>query len=102
MRYIHGAMQPSLLCGFVVVIVAVVFLGPPLWQTEVPRLGVPSQLQLPVCTTATAGLEPSCICALHHCAQQHRSLNSLREARDCTCVLMDLSWLGSGVAGAVA
>ena len=30
-----------------------VFLGPHLWLTEVPRLGVQSDLQLPTCATAT-------------------------------------------------
>ena len=33
---------------------------------EVPRLGVESELQLPAYTTATATLDPSHICDLHH------------------------------------
>ena len=37
-----------------------VFLGPHLWHTEVPRLGVKPDLQLPAYATATAipGSEP--------------------------------------------
>ena len=38
------------------------FLGPHLWHTEVLRLGVESELQLQVYTTAT--LDLSCICDL--------------------------------------
>ena len=34
------------------------FLGPHLWQVEVPRLGVALELQLPAYTTATATLDP--------------------------------------------
>ena len=53
---------------------------------EVPRLGVESELQLPVYTTATAMPDPSRICNLHHSSQ---ILNPLSEARDRACVLMD-------------
>ena len=58
---------------------------------EVPRLGVKSELQLPVYTTATATQDPSQVCDLHHSSQQHQILNSLSEARDGTCILMDTS-----------
>ena len=44
---------------------------------EVPRLGVESELQPPAYTTATAMLDPSCICDLHR-----RILNPLSKARD--------------------
>ena len=68
-----------------------VFLGPHLWQTEVPRLGVESELQLPACTTATATRDPSCICNLHHSSQQCWILNPLSKARDQTYILTDAS-----------
>ena len=57
---------------------------------EVPRLGVKSKLQLPVYTTATATLDPSCICDLHRCSRQ--ILDLLNEVRYRTRVLMDASW----------
>ena len=70
-----------------------VFLGPNPWHTEVPRLGVQSELQLPAYITATAMPEPSCICDLHHSSRQHWILNPLSEARHRTYVLMDASQL---------
>ena len=44
---------------------------------EIPRLGVKSELQLPVTATATATATPdlSHICDQHHSSQQHRILN---------------------------
>ena len=56
-------------------------------------LGAESELQLLAYTTATATKDPSHICKLHHGSRQHRSLNSLSEARDRTCLLMDTSWV---------
>ena len=56
---------------------------------EIPRLGVESELQLPVYARATATRDPSHIFDLHHSSQQRRILNPLSEARDWTCVLMD-------------
>ena len=46
---------------------------------EVPKLGVESEVQLPVYTTATATAtpDPSCICNLHHGLWQHQILNPL-------------------------
>ena len=41
------------------------FLGPHLPQTEAPRLGVESELQLPACTTATVTQDLSRILDLH-------------------------------------
>ena len=38
------------------------FLVPYLWQMEVPRLGVESELQLPATAIATATPDPSCKC----------------------------------------
>ena len=69
------------------------FLGLHLWQMEVPRLGVKSELQLPAYITATATWDPSLICDLHHCSQQHRIPNPLSEARDWIHILMDTSWI---------
>ena len=48
----------------------------------VPRLGVKSELKLPVYTTATATQDPSCIYSLHHSTWQCWILNPLSEARD--------------------
>ena len=55
---------------------------------EVPRLGVESELQLPVYTTVTAMQDPSHICNLHRRLQQRRMLNPLSEARDQTNILV--------------
>ena len=60
---------------------------------EVPRLGVESELQLPVYTTATPTWDPSHVCDLHHRTQQHWILNSLSKARDQAHILMDTSWI---------
>ena len=58
------------------------FLGPHLWNMEVPRLEVESELQLPAYTTAIAILDLSCTCDLHHISQQCWILNPLSKARD--------------------
>ena len=57
---------------------------------EVPRLGVELELQLPAYATATAMPDLSHVCDLHHSSRQRWILNSLREARDGTCILMDV------------
>ena len=62
-------------------------------NVEVPRLGVKLELQLLAYITATAMLDLSHICDLHHSLWQHRILNPLKEARDGTYVLMDTSWV---------
>ena len=78
---------------FVVVIgFLFVFLGPHPLHTEVPRLGVRLELQLPAYATATAMQDSSCICDLHHSSWPPQILNPLsKEARDQTHVLMDAS-----------
>ena len=53
------------------------FLGQHLWQMEVPRLGVKSELQLPAYATATATPDPSHVCSLLHNSQQHWIINLL-------------------------
>ena len=60
------------------------FLGLHPWHTEVPRLRVEPELQLPTYTTAiaTAMQDLSRICDLHHISQQHWILNPLSEARE--------------------
>ena len=58
---------------------------------EVPRLAAESELQLPAYTTATAMRDPSHICNLHHRSQQHQIPNPLREARNGTRILTDIS-----------
>ena len=67
------------------------FLGPNLWHMEVPRLGVESELQLPVYTTATTTPDLSYVCNLYHSSQQHWILNPLNGPRDRTWVLIDTS-----------
>ena len=65
-----------------------VFLGLHLQHTEVPRLGVKSELQLLASTTATATRDPSHICDPHHSSRQQQIPNPLSEARDQTYNLM--------------
>ena len=65
------------------------FLGPHQQHTEVPRVGVEYELQLPAYATATATQDLSCICNLCHSLQQGQTLNPLSEARDGTCILTD-------------
>ena len=64
-----------------------------LWHMGVSRLGVEWDLQLWAYATAaaTATADPSCTCDLHRSLWQHHILNSLREARDWTCIFMDPS-----------
>ena len=68
-----------------------VFLGPHPRHMEVPRLGVESAVWLPAYITATAMLEPRRVCDLHHSSWQRWILNPLSDARDQTCILMDVS-----------
>ena len=68
-----------------------VLLGPHPRQTEVPRLGVQSELWLLAYTTTTATPDPSLIYDLHHSPRQRQILNRLSKARDWTCVFMDTS-----------
>ena len=71
-----------------------VFLGLHSKRMEVPGPGVKSELHLLVYTTATATWDPSHICDLYRKPWQCqilRILNSLSEARDQTCILMDTS-----------
>ena len=67
----------------------VFFLGLHPQHTEVPRLGVKQELQLPVYTTAMQ--DPNRICDLHHSSQQCQIPDPLSEARDGTSILMDTS-----------
>ena len=60
---------------------------------EVPGLGAELELQLQAFATATAMPDLSHICDLHQSLQQHWILNPLSEARDQTCILMDISWV---------
>ena len=55
---------------------------------EVPRVGVESEMQLLVYTTATATQHLSCVCDLHHSSWQRWILNPLSEAGDRTRNLM--------------
>ena len=60
-----------------------VFLVSHLWQLEVPRLGVESEMQLPACTTATATRDPSLCRSVTYTAAQGnaRSLTHWTRAR---------------------
>ena len=57
-------------------------LGPLSWRTEVPRLGVKLELQLPAYAMATAMQDLSLDCNLHHSSWQHRIPNPLIEATE--------------------
>ena len=59
---------------------------------EVLRLGVKVELQLPAYAPATP--DPSYICNPRLSLQQWQILNPLSEARDGTCILMDMSRVG--------
>ena len=58
---------------------------------DVPGLGVESELQLLAYTTAMAMLDLSRICDLQRSLWQSRTLNTVSEAKDQTCILMDTS-----------
>lgn len=62
-----------------------------LWHMEVPSLGDELELQLPAYTTATATPDSSHTCNLSHSLWQCQILNTLSEARDRTCLLMDIT-----------
>ena len=51
------------------------FLGPYLWRMKVPRVGVELELQLLAYAIAIAMPDMSCVCGLHHSAQQLQILN---------------------------
>ena len=68
------------------------FLGPNVWQMEVPRLGVKLDLQLPAYTTAMAVPDPSHIGNLHQSSGQYLILNPPSKGRDWARILMDSSW----------
>ena len=69
------------------------FLGSCLLHTEVPRLRVQSELQLPAYTTARAMPDLSHACDLHCGLWQCWALNPLSKVRDRICILMDTSWV---------
>ena len=75
----------------IIIIIIICFLGLHPWHTEVPRLGVESELQLLAYTIATAVQNLSCICDLHHSLGQCQILNPLSKTRVRTCILMDTS-----------
>jgi len=58
---------------------------------DVARLGVKSELQLPVYARATATQDPSHVFDLHHSSWQRQILNPLSRARDQPCILVDPS-----------
>ena len=66
-------------------------LGLHLWHMEVPRLRVESELQLPSYASATAMPDLSCVWDLYHSLRQCQILNSWRETRDQTHILMHTS-----------
>ena len=76
---------------FVLCVCFVVWLH--LQYTEVPRLGVESELQLLVYASTTATLDPSHIWKLRHSLQQCQILNPLSKAWDWTYILTETSWV---------
>ena len=66
--------------------------GPHMGHTEVPTLGVQSELQVQAYTTAT--WDPRSICNLPHRSRQCQCwiLNPVSKGRVWTCILMDTSW----------
>ena len=87
------ALKAKVLTLFFVCFFFSFFLGPHLQYMEVPRLGVESELQLAVYTTAIAMPVLSHVFDLHHSSWQLRILNLLSGARNQTHVLMDTSWV---------
>ena len=68
-----------------------IFLGLYLWYMEVPRLGVKSRCSCLAYTTATATWDPGHICDLHiPQLTVTPDPSPAREARDWSCVLMEL------------
>ena len=68
-----------------------VFLGLHPRHMEVLRLGVESELQLPVYAIAMGTLDLSPFCELSHSSQQHRVFDPLSEVRDRTHILLNNS-----------
>ena len=68
------------------------FLGPCLWQIDVLRLRVESELQLPACTIATSTRDLSRVWC-NHSSRQCRIPNPKSKVRDRTQVLMNTSWV---------
>ena len=66
--------------NFILFIYCHVFLGPHLWHTEVPRLGVESEPQPSASARATATRDPSRTRDLHRSSRQRWSLNPPSEA----------------------
>ena len=61
-----SSVSASSLSLHMILCLAFLFGGLPLQHLEVPRLGVELELQLQAYTTATAILDPSHMCDLHH------------------------------------
>ena len=74
---------------FCLFVFAIFWLGPHPRHMEIPKVGVDLELQLPAYPTATAMLDPSCVCDPHKCWIP----DPLREARDRTHNLMGTSWV---------
>ena len=61
------------------------------WHTEIPKLGVKSELQPQAYATTTAMPGLSHVCNPQHSSWQWKILKPLSEARDLSCVLTDTS-----------
>ena len=70
-----------------------VLFGPHPQHMEVSMRGVESELQLLAYTTATATPDTSLVFELHHSSLQSQMLNPLREAKNRTHILIDISWV---------
>ena len=68
-------------------------LGPHLQHTEVPRLGIKTELQLLAYTLATATPDPSCVYNRHLSSWQCWILHPLSKARGRIRILTDTGWI---------
>ena len=79
--YGHRAANLSFIFYFI--LLYFLFFQPHLGHTEIPGLGVKSELQLPAYTTGIATLDVSHICNLY------QIFNPMSEAKDQTCILTE-------------
>ena len=62
---------------------------------EGPRLEAKLQLLPPAYATTIVTQDPSQVCDVHHSSQHRWILNTLSEATDQTCVLIDIKFIST-------